>query len=336
MILRRIVNWLLHSMQRERETVEIWGHRRNLSGSGPGGPSLLLADLVRGTKSARTPAVCGKVEGPCGVAWWTAGKKWLASESAQVNASGCPNKTQIKNSCCLASGLRVCLARDLARTYPACRATFTLVFSVFSWGEWRWLCKQGSQNGHTAESFLPKSVTSCGASLVLVHLTGFCWSEKLIALSYKREGKSCPILEGFYGSYEGWNNETVLHESRPYFPETKRIIFALQYGGNDVAWKCSIGKCQGHFVQNILLLRASPLAARPFRVAGTPACRLPQGMQLPIKSKLETAQFPTTCCCDTKPDDKHVKWFLLVEIRFTKISCSKIIRKNRDGLAMVK
>ena len=110
--------------------------RRNLSGSGPGGPSPLLADLVRGTKSARTPAVCGKVEGPCGVAWWTAGKKWLASESAQVNASGCPNKTQIKNSCCLASGLRVCLARDLARTYPACRATFTLPSRkrVFSWG----------------------------------------------------------------------------------------------------------------------------------------------------------------------------------------------------------
>ena len=40
---------------------------------------------------------------------------------------------------------------------------------------------------------------------------------------------------------EGWNNETVLHENRSYFPgERKCIVFALQHGGNDVTWKCSI------------------------------------------------------------------------------------------------
>ena len=34
---------------------------------------------------------------------------------------------------------------------------------------------------------------------------------------------------------EGWNNETVFHENRSYFPgERKRIVFALQHGGNDV------------------------------------------------------------------------------------------------------
>ena len=40
---------------------------------------------------------------------------------------------------------------------------------------------------------------------------------------------------------EGWNNETVLHENRSYFPEEKKcIIFALQHGGNDVTWNYSI------------------------------------------------------------------------------------------------
>ena len=38
---------------------------------------------------------------------------------------------------------------------------------------------------------------------------------------------------------EGWNNETVLHENRFYFPgERKCIVLALQCGGNDVTWKC--------------------------------------------------------------------------------------------------
>ena len=42
---------------------------------------------------------------------------------------------------------------------------------------------------------------------------------------------------------EGWKNETVLHENtcRSYFRvERKCIVFALQHGGNDVTWKCSI------------------------------------------------------------------------------------------------
>ena len=40
---------------------------------------------------------------------------------------------------------------------------------------------------------------------------------------------------------EGWNNETVLQENRSYFPEMRKcIVFALQHGGNDVTWKCSI------------------------------------------------------------------------------------------------
>ena len=40
---------------------------------------------------------------------------------------------------------------------------------------------------------------------------------------------------------EGWNNETVLHENRSYFSEERKcIVFALQHGGNDVTWKCSI------------------------------------------------------------------------------------------------
>ena len=41
---------------------------------------------------------------------------------------------------------------------------------------------------------------------------------------------------------EGWNNETVLHENRSYFPENRKcIVFALQHGGNDViTWKCSM------------------------------------------------------------------------------------------------
>ena len=39
-----------------------------------------------------------------------------------------------------------------------------------------------------------------------------------------------------------WRAETmVLHENRSYFPgERKCIVFALQHGGNDVTWKCSI------------------------------------------------------------------------------------------------
>ena len=41
---------------------------------------------------------------------------------------------------------------------------------------------------------------------------------------------------------EGWNNETVLHENRSYFPgERKWIVFALLHGGNDVTLKCSTG-----------------------------------------------------------------------------------------------
>ena len=40
---------------------------------------------------------------------------------------------------------------------------------------------------------------------------------------------------------EVWNNETVLHENRSYFPEERKcIVSALQHGGNDVTWKCSI------------------------------------------------------------------------------------------------
>ena len=40
---------------------------------------------------------------------------------------------------------------------------------------------------------------------------------------------------------EGWNNETVLHEDRSYFPEERKcVVFALQHGGNDETWKCSI------------------------------------------------------------------------------------------------
>ena len=41
---------------------------------------------------------------------------------------------------------------------------------------------------------------------------------------------------------EGWNNETVLHENRPYFPRGEKMycFFALQHGGNDVTWKFSI------------------------------------------------------------------------------------------------
>ena len=36
---------------------------------------------------------------------------------------------------------------------------------------------------------------------------------------------------------EGWNNETVLHENRSYFPgERKCVVFALQHGGSDVTW----------------------------------------------------------------------------------------------------
>ena len=36
---------------------------------------------------------------------------------------------------------------------------------------------------------------------------------------------------------KGWNNETVLHENRSYFPgERKCIVFAFQHGGNDVTW----------------------------------------------------------------------------------------------------
>ena len=36
---------------------------------------------------------------------------------------------------------------------------------------------------------------------------------------------------------EGWNNETVLHENRSYFPEKRKcIVFVLQHGGNDVTW----------------------------------------------------------------------------------------------------
>ena len=40
---------------------------------------------------------------------------------------------------------------------------------------------------------------------------------------------------------EGWKNDTVSHENRSYFSEeTKCIVFALQHGGKDVTWKCSI------------------------------------------------------------------------------------------------
>ena len=166
MILRRIVNWLLHSMQRERETAEIWGHRRNLSGSGPGGPSPLLADLVRGTKSARTPAVCGKVEGPCGVAWWTAGKNGLRASQHKSMQVDVQIKRKLKT--------HVVLLRACESVWPGIWPERTLLVEPPS------LCEGGSASrvARTAirQSFLPKSVTSCGASLVLVHLTGFCFT----------------------------------------------------------------------------------------------------------------------------------------------------------------
>ena len=66
---------------------------------------------------------------------------------------------------------------------------------------------------------------------------------------------------------EGWNIETVLHENRSYFPEERKcIVFALQHGGNDVTWNCSIGtilwfhlvvKC-GTFFPHHLTMYCSP------------------------------------------------------------------------------
>ena len=52
---------------------------------------------------------------------------------------------------------------------------------------------------------------------------------------------------------EGWNNETVLHENRSYFPgERKCIVFALQHGGNDVTWKRSAAMLEGWNNETVL------------------------------------------------------------------------------------
>ena len=57
---------------------------------------------------------------------------------------------------------------------------------------------------------------------------------------------------------EGWNNETVLHENRSYFPgERKCIVLALQHGGNDVTCKCSISIYTGQTNEYLLKLGIS-------------------------------------------------------------------------------